>query len=236
MRDRLDTSLRLFASMALVVASILCGFGTLYASSERTGVFALLILGICLPVPLVWLLTKPNARKSQNSIKAESGIIYWRNSFESTFFIFVMGFAFFMGIILFIVLISASAMNSLYSSSLALAGALAVAVAMFIVMKHAYRIVFYRSYPLIMLDNMGLHFWRPESVMVPWPEITSARLTYANSSIYLLVGLAHPERYIDAVNRWGTSDLWIALGLLKGSARAVLQAIREHPLYRGKSD
>jgi hypothetical protein len=96
-----------------------------------------------------------------------------------------------------------------------------------------YRMILYRNKPLLFLDKFGLHFWRKKEEIIPWSELTSAGIIYRKGNPILLLGLSSPNHYIDRFNRWYSPDLWIGLHVLKGPESAVLQAIREHPLYQG---
>lgn len=96
-----------------------------------------------------------------------------------------------------------------------------------------YRQVRDRDRPLIMLNDVGLHFWRAKEEVIPWEDLTSVNLTYQKGFPILLLGLTHPERYIDRFNRWYSPKLWIGLHILKGDEHSVIEAIREHPRYEG---
>lgn len=98
-----------------------------------------------------------------------------------------------------------------------------------------YRQVRDRDCPLIMLNDVGLHFWRAREEIIPWADLTSANLTYQKGFPILLLGLTHPERYIDRFNRWYSPKLWIGLHILKGDEHSLIDAIRDHPRYQGDS-
>lgn len=166
----------------------------------------------------------------------ENRIIFSRSSRLTAFWFAMNGFCLTLcPLWIFLVYFGISAIFSDFSWSavfLTILGIFIIGVTLWLV-KIQYRFFRDRNLPLLVLDEQGIHFRRAKDEVIPWSELTSAKIMYMRGQAILLLGLQFPERYIDRFNRWYSKDLWLGLHILKGPESAVVEAIHTHPLYQG---
>ena len=81
-----------------------------------------------------------------------------------------------------------------------------------------------RRLPLVTLDDEALTL-HSRPCRVGWREIAGARLTYLRGHALLVLAVHQPERFLSSRERWFSDELWIGLGLLKGSPGELLAEV-----------
>lgn len=91
----------------------------------------------------------------------------------------------------------------------------------------------FRKFPLMVLDNDGLHFFATKRVFVPWSEVVNARIQVVKGITTIRIEPKFPKKYRGRFQAWAAPEFMIATFALKGSAEDLLKAIQGHRKYIG---
>lgn len=232
--------LRFLIVMSLAVLAMAGFFLTPILAGSLGWVLSLIFFSVTVILPCLGIRVIFGPDRDQVDRQCEDGppamhhrqTVFWRSQNNMTYHIVTFSFC-----ILFFPIPLGFSLLPLWQLDwgtvlLSLVGVILTSTTLWLLMVQ-YRQVRDRDRPLIMLDDAGLHFWRAREEIIPWQDLTSANLTYRKGIPILLLGLTHPERYIDRFNRWYSPELWIGLHILKDDERSVVKAIREHPRFEG---